>query len=275
MPIDAIQRKKYIKKLDDIIGEAVLFTDATVEQVLKVLKEFERRVRFTLYGYGEDKMWALRHWRSIQSSIDELISRFQYQLQTAVYGGFERIAEFGDDIIERPLFELGFNIPIISVDPKFLIIADQYSLDLIMDIGEDLRKAITRHIRFGLSGEQTAFQVMGEITKDLGTKTIGMETVKGVAYQAERIVRTEMHRVQGMASQARLEKASKIVPDLKKQWICSFINSRQSHKNAHGQVVDYDKPFRVGGDKLMYPGDPRGSAKETINCGCTQAPYVK
>jgi len=44
--------------------------------------------------------------------------------------------------------------------------------------------------------------------------------------------------------------------------------TRDSHLAAHGQVVDVDKPFEVGGAELMHPHDPAGPAKETINCRC-------
>jgi hypothetical protein len=45
--------------------------------------------------------------------------------------------------------------------------------------------------------------------------------------------------------------------------------TRKSHKEADGQIVDLDKPFEIGSDKLMHPGDPSGSAKEIVNCRCT------
>lgn len=43
---------------------------------------------------------------------------------------------------------------------------------------------------------------------------------------------------------------------------------RDTHAEADGQTVPIDQPFDVGGEQLMYPGDPNGSLEETINCRC-------
>ena len=44
---------------------------------------------------------------------------------------------------------------------------------------------------------------------------------------------------------------------------------RDDHAEADGQEVGMDEAFDVGGEQLMYPGDPAGSAGNTINCRCT------
>lgn len=56
----------------------------------------------------------------------------------------------------------------------------------------------------------------------------------------------------------------------KKRWrAANNQRTRKDHKAANGQEVDIDKPFRVGGEKLMHPGDPAGSANQIVNCRCT------
>jgi hypothetical protein len=39
--------------------------------------------------------------------------------------------------------------------------------------------------------------------------------------------------------------------------------------------VPLDKPFNVGGEKLMFAGDPKGSAGNVINCRCSIAQVVR
>lgn len=44
--------------------------------------------------------------------------------------------------------------------------------------------------------------------------------------------------------------------------------TRPEHAEADGQSVGLDEPFDVGGESLMYPGDPTASPGNTINCRC-------
>ena len=47
--------------------------------------------------------------------------------------------------------------------------------------------------------------------------------------------------------------------------------TRDDHAEADGQIVAMGTPFLVGGESLLYPGDPAGSAENVINCRCTVA----
>lgn len=58
-----------------------------------------------------------------------------------------------------------------------------------------------------------------------------------------------------------------------KRWIAMLDNLvRDSHADAHNQVVQTNEAFVIGDSRMMYPGDPTGSAKEVINCRCTILP---
>jgi len=45
--------------------------------------------------------------------------------------------------------------------------------------------------------------------------------------------------------------------------------TRPSHRAADGQTVPLTEPFRVDNETLQFPGDPRGSAGNVIQCRCT------
>lgn len=50
-------------------------------------------------------------------------------------------------------------------------------------------------------------------------------------------------------------------------WVATLDDkTRESHQKVDGEWQELDKPFSNG---LMYPGDPRGSAAEVVNCRCT------
>ena len=49
--------------------------------------------------------------------------------------------------------------------------------------------------------------------------------------------------------------------------------TRHDHRNADGQRRPIDQRFNVGGENLFLPGDPRGSAGNTLNCRCSVRYY--
>ena len=94
-------------------------------------------------------------------------------------------------------------------------------------------------------------------------------------YQAERIVRTEATYAANLgAERSALDMFGS--DGLQKEWLTSVDGrERASHRSTNGQVVDMDKPFNVGGELLMMPGDPRGRAANVINCRCAVAHLPK
>jgi len=80
--------------------------------------------------------------------------------------------------------------------------------------------------------------------------------------RAGMIARTETH---GAANYGSVSAAAETGLRLRKEWISAEDErTRESHDAANGQIVAMDDAFDVGGEALMYPGDPAGSAAEVI-----------
>jgi SPP1 gp7 family putative phage head morphogenesis protein len=91
-------------------------------------------------------------------------------------------------------------------------------------------------------------------------------------YRARMIVRTETVRATNFTQIAAADEEEY---EMEKQWIAIEDNrTRKSHSHAgvDGERTAIDEPYSNG---LMFPGDPQGSAKETINCRCTQGFFIK
>jgi len=87
--------------------------------------------------------------------------------------------------------------------------------------------------------------------------------------RAEMIARTEMAGVMNTGAEEGYRQAGV----KKKEWMASLDGAtRDDHAAADGQIVDIDQPFNIGGEMLMAPGDPNGSAANVINCRCTLLP---
>lgn len=94
-------------------------------------------------------------------------------------------------------------------------------------------------------------------------------------YQARRLVRTESTNA---ANFATMQSASDLFPaqEMNKVWITAIDGrERPAHHSANRQTVQFTKPFIVGGESLMHPGDSNGSAGNVINCRCSVAPIPR
>jgi len=98
-------------------------------------------------------------------------------------------------------------------------------------------------------------------------------------YRREAIARTETIRASSAGSQALFE-AWQVVE--KKEWLATGdARTRISHLHAWANYSEGGTPgpislgamFQVGNSSLMYPGDPRGSPEETVNCRCVLLPW--
>ena len=84
------------------------------------------------------------------------------------------------------------------------------------------------------------------------------------------IARTETHSATGFANHTYHTTVSDSYGiGMVKQWIATNdLRTREAHRLASGQQVTMDEDFSVGGIPMTYAGDPKGGAKNVINCRC-------
>ena len=154
------------------------------------------------------------------------------------------------------------------------------------EIKEILTEQITPFKKLAIDALKNSAQIKQQLTRELISGIMQGESIPQLAKRIRgtfesnlersiKIARTETTRVENSARQDTADQAAKSGLPMKKKWIATKDErTRDSHKSADGQVVDYDKPFIVGGEELMYPGDENGSAGNVINCRCTMVSFV-
>ena len=128
------------------------------------------------------------------------------------------------------------------------------------DVFKDTCKRITAD---GIESGASVDTMAREIMKDLDVTQL---------YRAERIARTE---VVSASNEASIAGAKATGLNLVKEWM-SFIDdkTRDGHIEMNGIQVGIDDLFDVPDpdgviEQMEYPGDPKGSAGNVINCRCT------
>ena len=137
---------------------------------------------------------------------------------------------------------------------------DKISSDIAGTTLEQVRRAVARGREDGLGSQQIADKVRGDVPQ-LSRARAGM------------IARTETHSA---ANYAQDQAAKELGLPLRKEWIAAPAEGefRPEHQAADGETVGMDAAFTVMGEELQYPGDPSGSAINTINCRCATGHVV-
>lgn len=106
---------------------------------------------------------------------------------------------------------------------------------------------------------------------------VGMNEVASV-----REARTITTSVENQARMDTAHEAQEKGVIMKKVWYCTHDSrTREWHVqadrdyHADSKAIDIDEPFIVGGEDMMYPGDPNGSPENVYNCRCTTAHVIK
>ena len=129
-----------------------------------------------------------------------------------------------------------------------------------------LRPILNQGIQEGLPVQEIARNIVRDIEEYSGNLA---------RYRADRIVRTEIIGSANRASMASVESAG-IKDMVLKRWLPA--NQPERTRETHMQMFDhpaiplddfFDVPTLDGGtEKMAYPGDPNGSAANTISCRC-------
>ena len=122
------------------------------------------------------------------------------------------------------------------------------------------QKYIKKHVTSGILQGKSVYKIADDLQKDL----TNMERASAI-----RTARTAVTSAQNGGRQDTMNAARAMGIKLPKRWVAvKDSRTRDIHGKADGQTVDSDKPFIVGGEKLMFPGDPSASGWNFYNCRC-------
>jgi len=110
----------------------------------------------------------------------------------------------------------------------------------------------------------------GETLGELTARVRSVFSARG--NMAATIARTETLPGYNLATQEAWL-ASDVVEQ--QEWLTARDDQvREAHAEVDGDKATLGMPFTVGGEPLDYPGDPKGSPGNVINCRCTMLPVI-
>jgi hypothetical protein len=231
-------------------------------QANRIMRRIELQMTAAIHRYQvatvKSSLSTPRDWASVAGSIDQRTPG----LAMLIKSWLKRVVFlFGRQIIDsilkragRKSIELKDSYDIF--EESALEWLDSYALDQATTVNGNVKKKVKKILQEAFDeglGEDEAAQLV-------------VDEVGGAIDEAARIARTEVHTAANVGSD---EAATATGLELVKEWAATDDDrTRESHAEADGQRVAMDEQFEVGDALLDFPGDPKGPAKEVINCRC-------
>lgn len=274
------EAEKFDRKVREIIRKILAHEESSVKAALRLLDQVRREIIAEIAVGGSE--FDLSVARQVKRAIEEQIKRLQTQLETQFKQSLAKSGELGRTLVDEPAVTIGTRSAF-GLNPQLVQVAAEFSLGYVKGLTQDAERSILRVLQRSALGGVPVSKAIEEIGKSLRSKGV----FKSLAGRAETILRTELGRIQSIATHVRMlerrDAMARAGYRLRKSWMTARDDRvRTTHRLIDGQVKEVDEPFLVPitlvgeeTEDLMYPRDPAGSAMNTINCRCAVKPVVE
>ena len=141
------------------------------------------------------------------------------------------------------------------------------------------KRALKRGIDLEYGKKQITKSVTSSILQGKSIKHMADDLQKRITTMSrDSAIRTARTSVTGAQNAGRMDSyaaAEKMGIKLKREWVATLDNrTRHAHAMLDGQQADIDKPFKVDGYDIMFPGDTSAPGYLVYNCRCTTIAVV-
>ena len=266
--------ERFQAQLEQILLRVDYLPEAAVQSMLGDLETARQQVVREILATGGTS----RELTDLQARIGDVMQRFADKYGVTLSPIQGAMAQLGSALAAEPLIASGLALWVPSISRRQLEVAQTFQALLISNLADDATNQISQDLGLAILRGSSVYEASQVVAGSL----TAAGTFGSIAARAEAITRTELGRIQSVATQGSLRDIQGQVPDLQKQWMHSGNTGpyrRTGHMVATGQVRDVDELFVVaeiaGGptESLLYPRDPSASPRNTINCGCLSVPY--
>ena len=136
------------------------------------------------------------------------------------------------------------------------------------------KRAVQRGIDLAYGKSQITKNVTSSILQGLTVKQMADNLQERIAtmsrVSAVRAARTAVTAAENAGRMDSYHAAEKMGIKLRKSWLATLDGrTRHAHAILDGQTADVDKPFKVDGREIRFPGDPQAAPYLVYNCRCS------
>ena len=288
---------KLERRIASVYGEAAKELQETVDNYFRQFEKRDAEMKDLIGTVVNGKEWTERdykQWRLAQIGRGKRFEAMRDKLAERMTKANEVAISYANDDMAK-IYALNHAYTINSVkeqagdilDGVDFALFDEQTVKRLVVERPDLMpyypkvKAVKRGIDLIYGKKQITATVtsgilqgnsINKMAKDLMNRVTDMN--KNSAVRAVRTAVTEAENAGRQAAADELEKKGVIMG---KRWVATHDSrTRDEHLEADGQIVENNKPFVVGGEELMFPGDKSlgASGWNLYNCRCTRATEI-
>jgi hypothetical protein len=212
------KRAEYREELLAILDRADILDAKAMRQITALVREMQHevndRLSFELGRLlrGEGGSWGVYWLPRLQAAIADVVREIGQRTAEELSGHLADSYSLGAEIVDTGLsVAKGLQVTSPVITARTLSVIAPFSAKLIVAITDSTRETIDKAIRRTVALGEAPDKLMQKLQGHIGTEGTPFRTV---AQRAEVIARTELSRVQGLASEARLRSISQEFPEL-------------------------------------------------------------
>jgi hypothetical protein len=275
----------YRRRVERLLNAAFRLEQREVRDLLALIRQVRARMAVELLAIAPGQQgWRIDQLGQLRAALADVATDLESRYGVLLRSALGTAWEFGAGLPEAAL--AGANISIrfpLAIDRRQLEVITSLTPQLVRSVTDQFRQRLNSELTLGVLGERSPSDIIRSVQNLLYTQQGRTVRRMGpLGYQAERIVRTEMGRVQALANQVRQQEIADDVPEMHKYWLTAGDGRvRPDHASAGQRYrpgstpgpIPFSVPYRVGGEQLRYPKDPAGRAAQTVNCRCVSVLY--
>ena len=252
--------KQYKAALDEINDKILLLQSKTVYDSDGI----GRNEQMPLNALPQSRIYQIQHQKALKGQIESILEKLHGDEYETIQQYLE--GSYVDAFVGTAYDLAGQGIPLIMpIDQAAAVRAIQTDSKISQGLYDALG-VDTQKLKKVISQEATRGVASGLTYEDIARNISNAS--KAPLANANRIARTEAHRIQQASTMDAQQSAKKKGADVVKQWDATLDGAtRETHRKLDCQIREVDEPFEMDGKSAMFPGD-FGDPAEDCNCRC-------
>lgn len=282
---------KLERRIASVYGDAAKELQETVDNYFRQFEKRDAEMKDLIGTVVNGKEWTERdykQWRLNQIGRGERFKALQKRVAERYTDANQTAVSYVNDATPG-IYSLNRNyaaytIESVAGDVGFDLWDEQTVKRLIKDEPDLMpyypeKRALNRGIDLAYGKRQISACVTSSILQGKSIKGMADDLQARIpTMNRTSAIRTARTAVTGAQNAGRMDSyvaAEKMGIKLKKSWLATIDGrTRHAHAMLDGQTVDIDKPFKVDGEEIMFPGDTSAPGYLVYNCRCTTTAVV-